>query len=325
MNKLEFTCPECQEKLNFQQNKIVCTQGHEFLVKDDIYDLLPKVTKQIVKQDDAYHINLADSWIDLAQLETLRNLYFHQKVVNFISNYSQANSNILELGGGVGFDLDLFIKSKASFKNYVFSEVAEESLFYVSKKHSQRNSEKIIYTKIDAHHLPFANESFDIVYMIAALHHLHDLNTALQEMKRVLKTNGFLIFGIEPNIRIHKILSLIVLLSRKILPKKEHSPADEEAEGFSLSEFRQIAKIYNLELISIDPVWLTTGMMHYGLEFMYRLLRLKKRIKLPFLMENFFLITDSLLFLIPGMSNFSWHYTVVYKKNDSSGESEKYM
>ncbi|REJ56880.1 MAG: class I SAM-dependent methyltransferase [Microcystis aeruginosa TA09] len=315
MNKLEFICPECQSRFNFQQDKIVCTEGHEFLVKHGIYDLLPKATKEIVKQDAIYHGSVSDLWLDLAQLETLRNLHFHQKIVNFIANHSQVNSTILELGGGIGFDLELFIKTEASFKEYVFSEVAEESLFYVLKKHSERKLEKIIYARIDAHHIPFADESFDIVYMIAALHHLHDLNIALQEMKRVLKPNGFLIFGIEPNININKLLSSIILRSRNILPDKEHSPADEEAEGFSLSEFNQIAKVYNLELVSIEPVWLTTGITHYALEFIYRLLRLKKRIKLPFLMEKLFLVTDSLLFLIPGMSNFSWHYTVIYKKN----------
>ncbi|SDZ02686.1 class I SAM-dependent methyltransferase [Bacillus sp. 166amftsu] len=45
----------------------------------------------------------------------------------------------------------------------------------------------------DAHHMPFANETFDIVISRAVVHHLQDVPKFLQEASRILKKNGMLI------------------------------------------------------------------------------------------------------------------------------------
>ena len=51
----------------------------------------------------------------------------------------------------------------------------------------------------DAEHLPFADESFDLVLGHAVLHHIPDLATALRECERVLKPGGTLTFMGEPS------------------------------------------------------------------------------------------------------------------------------
>ena len=42
----------------------------------------------------------------------------------------------------------------------------------------------------DAEHLPFADESFDLVYAVAALHHALDLSQMVREMARVTRAGG---------------------------------------------------------------------------------------------------------------------------------------
>ena len=49
---------------------------------------------------------------------------------------------------------------------------------------------------MDAHHLDFPDESFDLVFGRAILHHL-DFETAIKEVKRVLKRGGHAAFA-EP-------------------------------------------------------------------------------------------------------------------------------
>jgi ubiquinone/menaquinone biosynthesis C-methylase UbiE len=54
-------------------------------------------------------------------------------------------------------------------------------------------------TATDAEQLPFDDESFDLVFGHAVLHHLPDLDQAFREFKRVLKPGGTLFFAGEPS------------------------------------------------------------------------------------------------------------------------------
>jgi ubiquinone/menaquinone biosynthesis C-methylase UbiE len=51
----------------------------------------------------------------------------------------------------------------------------------------------------DAEHLPFDDESFDLVLGHAVLHHLPDLDQAFREFRRVLRPGGVLFFAGEPS------------------------------------------------------------------------------------------------------------------------------
>lgn len=49
-----------------------------------------------------------------------------------------------------------------------------------------------------AEHLPFASNSFDVVFCRATLHHLANLSQAIREMVRVVKPGGRIVFCAEP-------------------------------------------------------------------------------------------------------------------------------
>jgi len=51
----------------------------------------------------------------------------------------------------------------------------------------------------DATELPFADESFDLVFGHAVLHHLPDLDRAFSEFARVLRPGGIVFFAGEPS------------------------------------------------------------------------------------------------------------------------------
>src|SRR4051795_1891464 len=51
----------------------------------------------------------------------------------------------------------------------------------------------------DAARLPFDDESFDLVFGHAVLHHLPDLDQAFREFRRVLRPGGTLVFAGEPS------------------------------------------------------------------------------------------------------------------------------
>ncbi len=53
--------------------------------------------------------------------------------------------------------------------------------------------------QVDAEHLPFADESFDLVLGHAVLHHIPDLRRAFAEFERVLAPGGSVVFAGEPS------------------------------------------------------------------------------------------------------------------------------
>lgn len=87
----------------------------------------------------------------------------------------------------------------------------------------------------DVYKLPFRNESFDIVFESALLHHLSDVSKALKEMKRVSKKHIILV---EPN-RSNPLMFLFASI------KKE----EKEARKFSLDYIKNIVEKVGLKII----------------------------------------------------------------------------
>ncbi|MGD9107940.1 MAG: class I SAM-dependent methyltransferase [Gammaproteobacteria bacterium] len=94
------------------------------------------------------------------------------------------NKRVLEVGCGSGYGVELF-KNIASF--YVAGEYSDQNIAYIQRKYE----EKVV--KIDAHHLPFAANTFETVVALAMIYYL-DLSCFAEEACRVLAANGVLFF-----------------------------------------------------------------------------------------------------------------------------------
>jgi SAM-dependent methyltransferase len=98
---------------------------------------------------------------------------------------------ILELGCGTGLFTENF-----DDKNIISFDIYEDFVRRASERNRKR-SRQSIFLVADAETLPFLDESFDIVIGISVLHHL-DIDSALKEIRRILKVKGRFIFS-EPN------------------------------------------------------------------------------------------------------------------------------
>ncbi|MCX2826444.1 class I SAM-dependent methyltransferase [Bacillus pseudomycoides] len=100
-----------------------------------------------------------------------------------------SGKNIIDIGCGGG----IYTKELALMR------ASKVIGFDFSKKMLQAATENcasvpnISFIHGDAHHMPFANETFDIVVSRAVIHHLQDIPKFLQEASRILKKNGMLI------------------------------------------------------------------------------------------------------------------------------------
>ncbi len=99
----------------------------------------------------------------------------------------------LELGCGTGLFLSGVASSGATL---VGVDLSPDLLRRAAARLSGLPNVRL--ARVDAHRLPFPDESFDAVYGSSILHHL-DQAAALREAKRVLRPGGAIVFT-EPNL-----------------------------------------------------------------------------------------------------------------------------
>lgn len=99
-----------------------------------------------------------------------------------------AGKHVLEIGVGMGADYLEWLKGGAVATGV---DLSAESL-----ARAQRRCERAGYTpdfrQADAEHLPFADNSFDIVYSYGVMHHSPDVAQCIREALRVLRPGGSL-------------------------------------------------------------------------------------------------------------------------------------
>jgi len=227
---------------------------------------------------------------------------------------------ILELGSGVGYDAGRFLERNIPFGCYVVSEISPRLLEYSRQLLASLSAgRQVLYCALDANQLLIADDQIDCIVTIAALHHFPNLGKALAEMDRVTKARAKLIFAMEPNRLWSSILVALRPYYRRLFSSKLHSAADEEAEGFTLKDLRKMGEQFQWKVQRLTPVWFFTGLLHNGLDFIGRLLRLKQHIVVPVAVEKIFLFADSVFFKIPCCDRLAWHYTVVFRKTTPLG------
>lgn len=105
---------------------------------------------------------------------------------NFAEFEGQKGKKVLEIGVGLGADHQMFAEAGAELYG---CDLTERAVEYTRKRMKLFNLKSEIIVA-DAEQLPYASDSFDTVYSYGVLHHSPDTKRALEEVYRVLKTNG---------------------------------------------------------------------------------------------------------------------------------------
>jgi len=124
---------------------------------------------------------------------------FYPYIKNYLKNIEKIK--VLDVGGGEGHLLDLFLKKlKEDFNNgpYINSEF---HMVDISKRQVEMAKEKgynaIIYDISKG--FPYDDESFDIIFVSEVIEHIFDTTTFLKECNRILKKDGIMVLT-TPNI-----------------------------------------------------------------------------------------------------------------------------
>jgi ubiquinone/menaquinone biosynthesis C-methylase UbiE len=96
------------------------------------------------------------------------------------------DKRVLEIGCGLGTDAINFARAGA---DYTGVDLTERSIELVQRRFAFENLQGYLQTA-DAEKLPFADNSFDLIYSHGVLHHTPDTQRAINEAHRVLKPGG---------------------------------------------------------------------------------------------------------------------------------------
>jgi ubiquinone/menaquinone biosynthesis C-methylase UbiE len=97
---------------------------------------------------------------------------------------------VLEIGLGQGADSEQIIRRGGSWSGI---DLTEEALYRTKKRFELRNLDYVDIQRASALNIPYASETFDIVFSHGVLHHIPNISRAQSEIARVLKPGGMLV------------------------------------------------------------------------------------------------------------------------------------
>ncbi len=110
--------------------------------------------------------------------------------LKLIKRYAKTAQSVLEVGCGDGTKLDLLTERKCQCVGIDISQTAV--------KKAQKQYPGRLFITASAEDLPFAHNSFDLVYSAFMLEHTVNPEKVIKEMVRVVKPDGYLII-VAPN------------------------------------------------------------------------------------------------------------------------------
>ena len=272
--------------------------------KDGVFSYLPRLS-DFTRQEIEFHDRIQADEEEIHQLNSLRNRYYHDYFRKYLLRLP-ADSVMLEIGSGSGFDCLPLIEAG---KQVIVSDISFDSIRGIKEKIGLRGN--VVYLVADGEQLPLADNSVDALFLAASLHHFPSAERILGEIRRVVKKGGLVIFAMEPS-RFMMRFTRLFASNKSLRIHEGRSEADETHPGYNSADWKRI--VSGFEVIELKRAWLTLGLLHYCLEGIYRLLRLKKRIRMPRVIEWILLVLDEILLKIPLINMINWHWIVVLTK-----------
>lgn len=107
----------------------------------------------------------------------------------------QAGERILEIGPGTGYYSVAVAEWLAPNGQLDVFDIHQEFLDHTVRAAAERGLHNVVPTQGDARRLPYLDATFDAACMMTVLGEIPDQQTALRELRRVLKPGGRLVIG----------------------------------------------------------------------------------------------------------------------------------
>ena len=194
-------CPECGDRLQAVDVALQCDSGHRFEPIDGFPDL---VYPRRLAGSDAEFLGKYDA--GAAQydrgLEWLFESFYEDEneVRSAIAGMLELapNARVLEIGSGTGKD-SMQIANRLNASGHLWvTEISSRMLGYArSRLSASETLPKIDFILVNGSCLPFEDGTFDAVFHFGGINEFSERAGAIEEMTRVTKRNGKVVFGDE--------------------------------------------------------------------------------------------------------------------------------
>ncbi|MFA5070496.1 MAG: methyltransferase domain-containing protein [Patescibacteria group bacterium] len=211
MNNLKkiIVCPVCLKGLSLKMGHYYCPEcgrsyavkeGIPVLVKGEIFDSQIQNKEYEWKRKEILVFDAVDDYEKFMSRPYFRDL--KEQISQELKLLKDNKNEVLEVGAGISLFAPMFAD-----KNLVLTDLSFSLL--------RKNEAHIFKVVADGEYLPFADQSFDFIYVIGLIHHLPNQRRGLKELKRLVRPGGQ-IFLSEPT---KWSFNLIYYLVRRLLLK----------------------------------------------------------------------------------------------------------
>lgn len=314
-----FACPQCKTTLERSEQSLRCVScAVTYPESDGIPHLIATL--------DAHEATEQKFW-DWQYTEETRTdaplLDFHEHFLAPLRALPRG-SRVLEVACGTRGDTLHLAHAGATL---VFTDIAPTAVRTIrARAHARGITPAPTVAVADAEHLPFPDATFDGVFTAASLHHAHNPQHMLAEMRRVTKPGGWIIVGVEPAswpyTLVYPLLRPLQQFIRKHRARPFDSVADDETRGFRRRDLERLFRDASLEVHDIRPVKFLLEWYDSGCRLLERLTH--RPITPWYSVQRILSVIDRVIMHIPLVNRFPWHWNVIARKPSTLQELHKH-
>lgn len=252
-------CPECRGTVELDSKKSRCNRGHEFQVVGGVTDFLGNTSDERILEEETHWDTVADMgsntimpdpYITSKIVDNLRLLY--ERVITHIwPNCNRRSVSIGEIGCGSGSAMSYLDKVEFAAVKYFGADVSIKRLLMGINRKPPDNW-IAHFMRTSANKPLFNDNSLDIIFSAAALHHL-DVRAAIELISCSIKPGGLLILN-EPTLN-----NPFARVGRKMI-KGFHTKGEK---ALVPKVIKQVAAENKLELVYEKGMQFFTGPLEY--------------------------------------------------------------
>lgn len=223
-------CADCRGPLEFCAALTCAACGVAYTVENGIPQLIGQ-RSQLNASEVRTQDHVADDY-DGVRYQRSASVKYHEDTMDQLVELAPPHGVILDDGCGTGAFLEFARRRGAKVERYVGIDVSRAMLAHAERRLRLAGADHLL-VQADACRLPFADDTFDVVYARGLLHHLPEPARGMQEIHRVLKPGGVAVV-LDPN------KTLISALPRYLARRTDHF--DEDHKSFSADELERLVR-----------------------------------------------------------------------------------